>query len=236
MSTQPQDHTPNANAPGAGRKVQSAPKKTRSLPKQKPNNKYINWDVIEEDFVAGELTAFALAEKHKVSYGMVCMKRKELNWDLKQTEWRSRRKVQGLDNIMNAQIQEVVNRFRSSEDIRASAADTFRTMSQVVRDAYIDPKTGKRRTRLLTTRQQRELAETLDRTFKGEMQSSGHEVLANVIKLEGRVLVAGVTTDQLAALDDAALDRALAVADQAKQIPTKVVDITPPPELIPDET
>ena len=182
--------------------------------------KTVDWSRLEIDFISSEITLTELCRRNKVSYPTAWVYKRDHDWDKKRASFRKERNKVSKAAVLEEQKALAVARFRSSEEIRSDAHNTSREMFDRIRELFIDPNTGKRRVRMprLTSRQFKDYTEVVERTFKLQMLSAGHELTPETINHNSKVMVAGVSIEQIMQLPDDQLDKVLSVASKASDI------------------
>ncbi len=193
----------------------------------------LNWKVIEEEFIESETSVMNFAKERGINYRKLFETIKAEGWLKKRDAHHLKRAKKKSAAIDKAAVADAVKRFRSSEDIRYDAAETAARVFKRVRAKFIDPRTGKDLIYETTPRAMKDLIDTLDKSFRLEMLAAGHDLLPETMNLNQRVLIAGVSQEQLAQLPDAELDRVLDAATTAAQLPATAAPVKP--EEPPDE-
>ena len=175
---------------------------------------------MEAEYISSTCTLTGLCRKYKVTYTAAWKKKQELGWD-KLRKQMERAKVEGAKTaVLKESARAAVEAFRTSEAIRLDVHRASNAVFKRVRDIFIDPRTGQpwMRPLRLTPRQMKDYVETIEKTFKLEMLSAGHELTPEVINHNSKIMVAGVSIEQIMQLPDDQLDKVLSVASKASDI------------------
>jgi len=182
--------------------------------------KTYDWEKLKAEFIICDLSWPAFAKAHDVNMTTFYRHAEAEGWDAARSAFRAKKSETQQAVVLENVRREVASRFRSSEDIRGEYHDLAAAMIANIKKLFIDPQTGEPRPDAkVSTRMLRDLVESSERLYKMHMGTGGHSVEVKDIKKEGQILVAGATSDQLAALSDEELAKVLQVADRTAALP-----------------
>ena len=174
--------------------------------KKPPSNARIDWDTVKALFLSTTLSGAAFCKAHQLNYG---------SFALRQGAWIAEKKAQDLARAqkVSAMAEQVrldlhLGNFRASESIRSSTHYTAGILEQQVRARLFDSETGELR-KNLAPREMRDLVDVLDRAYALEMKTAGHYMEPEQLNVNQKLMVAGVTADQLMNATDEQLAKAL---------------------------
>jgi len=179
-----------------------------------------DWAALKAAFIVSEQHWLPFARGRGVTTSTFYAHMRREGWEAARSAFRAKKAEVVQTAALEVARAEVASRFRSSEDIRGEYHDLAAAMIANIKKLFIDPQTGEPRPDAkVSTRMLRDLVESSERLYKMHMGTGGHSVEVKDIKKEGQILVAGATSDQLAALSDEELAKVLHIADQTAALP-----------------
>lgn len=178
-------------------------------PKARGRGVALDWKTIRIKFISSQLSVYAFSIAEKINYGQLLTESKKGKWkEARQAEAAKAAKEMGRQ-MRKAKIALAVREFIAAEELRLDAHILSRQVFAHVRDQFIDPTTGQPYNRLLKSREVKDHMETIEKSFSLSMRSAGYEVAAETVNSNNRVLVAGLTQEQLQSMPDEQLDNVL---------------------------
>lgn len=178
----------------------------------------IAWDVIRDDFISSTHSITFFLKKYKVSYTTFRAKMRSEKWEEEQKKFQRTRIEVAKKAVLEETDAAARAPFKTAQEVRAGAHEIAGHLREMIKDTFIDPKTGKKRAIRPSPRMIKDLVDSLEKTYSLEMRTAGHALDPETVN--HRVLIAGgISIDQMANLSDEALDKVLAARDLVKTLP-----------------
>lgn len=186
-------------------------KRDKNKLKDRRRNSNFDWPQLEHLFITSDMSLLAFAAQHKVNHNSIYQHAHKDQWVEKRDAF-TKKKAAAAEGAI------IADTFRTSEAVRLDYHKLSDTVRQKISSEFIDPTTGELTNRFLPSRAINDHVNSLEKLYKLEMISGGHQT-GEITRIDKRVLAVGVTVEQVQGLGDADLDLVLQTVKKTKLLP-----------------